>query len=316
MTRPLPETESQLAAALVAVSGQLGQLDARWPALASEHAAAGVHVPRAEAHVRLGADFAGHPLFRAYEALCSALDALLEHNPVPAWHAGESEAGAVAPGEGAAAAGNVSSEPVATTFVPAPQETGESPDGADAFEPLSAAGSRGSGQETAAAAGAGPTGDGDPPEASDLDEASVFIVGRGHATTRRCEATPRDVLGVPGPAARSLRERLGAALRDMGAVEATTLRSMRDRIGAALGNSLETPAVESVERSDRRMPGTPSAPRTSRLPTPPPRRGSGLWRDEASVVIVRGSGGQPERRTGGQAPPARAPGIPDADGDR
>lgn len=316
MTRPLPETESQLAAALVAVSGQLGQLDARWPALAAEHAAAGVHVPRAEAHVRLGADFAGHPLFRAYEALCSALDALLEHNPVPAWHASEPETGTAAPGEAAAAAGNVSSEPVASTFDLAPQEAGESPAGADAFEPSSAAGAPGSRQGTAAAEGAGPAGDGNPPAASNLDEASVVIVGRGHATSRRCEATPRDVLAVPGPVARSLRQRLGAALRDMGGVEATALRLMRDRIGAALGNSLETPAVESVGRSDRRMPGTSSAARTSRLPAPPPRRGSGLWRDEASVVIVRGPGGQPERRTGGQAPPARAPGIPDADGDR
>ncbi len=76
MTRPLPEIESQLSAALETVTSGLGHLDGRWPGLVAEYAEGGLAVPRAEAHVRLGDDFAGHPLFRTYEALGAALGSL------------------------------------------------------------------------------------------------------------------------------------------------------------------------------------------------------------------------------------------------
>lgn len=250
--------QDQLAAALDVVVERLGKVDERWPALLAEHnARGGGRVSPAAAVARLGPEFAGHALFRAYDGLSLALAALQEHKV--SCHRGIQE-------ENIHQSGRDEPAVAETAVLPASAQAGPVavPEAEHGKRPL-------------ATGDDGPGALGEPMrEATDVSEgeASVSIVGSGRASDRR---------GKPAAPEHTAGERPVRA-------------SLRDRLSSVLNGNSESAAPETLsERAERRTDALAPArhgrgeARASRPPVAaaPARRSRGLWREEASVVIVR-----------------------------
>lgn len=250
--------EDQLAAALDVIIDQLGGVDERWPTLIAEHDTRGRdRVSPAEAVALLGPEFADHALFRAYEALSQALAALREHKV--SCHRGIQEEDIHQPGRDEPAVAE-------TTVLPASAQAGP------VAVPVAEHGKR-----PLATGDDGPGALGEPMrEATDAgeEEASVSIVGSGRASDRRGKPAAPEYPAGERPVRASLRDRLSSVLN--GNSESATLETQS-------GQAERHADVRSATQHGR------GEARTSRPPAVagPPRRGRGLWREEASVVIVR-----------------------------